>query len=199
MADTSHDRPLFFETAEEFRAWLFENHDSARELWVGFHKRASGRPSLTWPASVDEALSFGWIDGVRKSVGAEAYTIRFTPRKRGSIWSNVNIAKAEELIRAGRMHAAGLRAFGARDPKKSGVYSFEREEARLTPREVKEFRGNASAWQFFEAQPPSYRRTAIFWVTNAKRPETRQRRLGVLIADSAAGVRIGPLRRNPSR
>lgn len=193
----SDEAVIFFASPLEFRRWLAEHHQSARELWVGFHKKATGRPSLTWPQSVDEALSFGWIDGIRRSFGADAYVIRFTPRKRGSIWSNVNIARAKALIEEGRMQAAGLRAFEARDEKKSGIYSFEqRASAKLSPAELKQFRANRSAWTFFESQPAGYRKTAIFWVVSAKRPATRDRRLTTLIADSAAGHRLAPLRRN---
>ena len=186
----------FFASPEEFRRWLADNHAEATELWVGFYKRDSGRPSITWPESVDEALCYGWIDGIRKSVSVEAYTIRFTPRKRGSIWSKVNIDKAQELVRTGRMQPPGMRALEARDETKSGVYSFERsQEAKLTPREQKQLRANRKAWTFFEAQPPGYRRVCLHWVVSAKRPETRERRLNTLIADSAAGRRIAPLRR----
>ena len=186
--------PLFFATGEEFRAWLARHHTAATELWVGFHKKHTRRPSLTWPESVDAALAFGWIDGVRKSLDADAYVIRFTPRKRGSTWSNVNVRKAEALIQAGLMHSAGLRAFEARDAKKSGVYSFEqRHHLRLSPAELKEFRANAAAWKFFQAQPPGYRRLTTHWIISAKRPETRERRLHTLIEDSAAGVRIRQL------
>ena len=186
----------FFATPDEFRRWLADNHADATELWVGFYKRASGRPSITWPESVYEALCYGWIDGVRKSVSVEAYTIRFTPRKRGSIWSKVNINKAQELVRTGRMQPPGMRALEARDEKKSGVYSFERSRvAKLTPREHKQLRANRKAWTFFEAQPPGYRRVCLHWVVSAKRPETRERRLNTLIADSAARRRIAPLRR----
>ena len=188
--------PVFFASAEEFRAWLARHHASAGELWVGFHKKHTRRPSLTWPESVDAALAFGWIDGVRKSLDADAYVIRFTPRKRGSIWSRVNIRKAEALIRARLMHAAGLRAFEAREAKKSGIYSFEqRQEPRLNPAELKQLRGHAAAWKFFQAQPPGYRRVATFWVISARRPETRAGRLRTLIDDSAAGARIRLLRR----
>ena len=190
----------FFATPDEFRSWLADNHADATELWVGFYKRESGRPSITWPESVDEALCYGWIDGIRKTVSVEAYTIRFTPRKRGSIWSNVNIRKAQALVRNGRMQPAGMRALEARDAKKSGVYSFERkQEAKLTPREQKLFRANREAWTFFETQPPGYRRVCMHWVVSAKRPETRERRLNTLIADSAAGRRIGPLRRSTDK
>jgi uncharacterized protein YdeI (YjbR/CyaY-like superfamily) len=187
--------PRYFETAEAFRAWLEAHHATNAELVVGFHKRGSGRPSMTWPESVDEALCFGWIDGVRRSVDAERYTIRFTPRRRGSTWSAVNVARAAELAHLGRMHPAGQSAFEAR--RTTGVYSYEqRQAARLTPEHERQFRQVESAWRFFEAQPPSYRRTAIFWVTSAKQDETRARRLAILIRDSAGGLRIGPLRRS---
>jgi uncharacterized protein YdeI (YjbR/CyaY-like superfamily) len=189
-------RPTFFATAAEFRRWLKQHHRSERELWVGFHKKSSGRPSLTWPESVDEALCFGWIDGVRRTIDSESYAIRFTPRKRGSIWSAVNTRRAEEFIREGRMQPAGLRAFEARDPAKSGVYSFEqRRGARLSAEAEARFRANPAAWRFFESQPPGYRRTAVWWVVSAKREATRARRLETLIDDSAAGRRIAPLRR----
>ena len=193
MADKHHDT-IFFVSPSAFREWLETHHESALELWVGFHKKATGRPSLTWPESVDEALCFGWIDGIRKSVNAEAYVIRFTPRKPTSIWSNVNIKKAQALVATGRMRPAGLRAFEARDAKKSGIYAFEqRKNARLAPGEEKQFRANKSAWKFFEAQPLGYRQVVTWWVISAKRPETRERRLGTLIDDSAAGRRIRQL------
>jgi uncharacterized protein YdeI (YjbR/CyaY-like superfamily) len=189
-------QPLFFATPAEFRAWLEKHHDSEQELLVGFHKKASRRPSLTWPQSVDEALCFGWIDGIRKRLGAEAYVIRFTPRKRGSTWSLVNTRRANALIKEGRMHASGLRVFKTRDRKKSGIYSFEqRKAAELGPEAEAQFKRNASAWKFFLAQPPGYRRTVIFWVMSAKREETRLRRLQTLIADSGARRRVGLLRR----
>jgi len=188
-----HLEATYFASPEEFRRWLMKHHESARELWVGFHKRHTGRPTLTWPESVDEALCFGWIDGIRKSVNAEAYMIRFTPRKRTSIWSSVNIRKATTLVENGRMQPAGLRAFQARDEKKSGVYSFEqqRKDARLSARQLKQFRAKAKAWKFFQAQPAGYQRIAAFYVVSAKREETRERRLSILIAESAAGRRLG--------
>lgn len=185
----------FFSTAGGFRRWLEQHHQSARELWVGFHKKGSGRPSLTWPESVDEALCFGWIDGVRKSVDEDSYAIRFTPRRRGSTWSAVNTRRAKELIREGRMRPAGLAAFTARDPTKSG-YSFEQRKAlELDPDAEARFKRNREAWSFFQSQPPGYRRTAIFVVMSAKKEETRARRLQMLIDDSAAGRRITALRR----
>ena len=196
MAD-KHLEAIYFANPDEFREWLEQHHDTARELWVGFHKKETGRPSLTWPQSVDEALCFGWIDGIRKSVSTEAYVIRFTPRKPTSIWSNVNIRKVEALVENGRMRPAGLRAFEARDAKKSGIYAFEqRKKARLAPVEEKAFRANKTAWKFFQAQPPGYRQIASWWVISAKRAETRARRLATLIDDSAAGRRIRQLQSN---
>jgi uncharacterized protein YdeI (YjbR/CyaY-like superfamily) len=187
--------PVFFAAPEEFRAWLAKHHATVTELWVGFHKKHTGRPTLTWPESVDAALAFGWIDGVRKSLDADAYVIRFTPRKRGSIWSEVNIKKAEMLIGAGLMHPAGLRAFELREANKSGRYSFEqRREPRLSAGEIAQFRANAAAWKFFQTQPSGYRRLTTHWIISAKRPETRDRRLRTLIEDSAAGMRIRQLR-----
>jgi uncharacterized protein YdeI (YjbR/CyaY-like superfamily) len=199
MADKTFEA-IYFASPGKFREWLEEYHESARELWVGFHKKDTGRPSLTWPESVVEALCFGWIDGIRKSVSAAAYVIRFTPRKTTSIWSNVNIRKAEALVECGRMQPAGLRAFEARDSKKSGIYAFEqRKKARLTPPEEKQFRANKAAWKFFEAQPPGYRQVATWWIVSAKRPKTRARRLATLVDDSEARRRIQQLRPTPRR
>ena len=189
-------KPTFFATPARFRAWLEKHHARKAELLVGFYKRGSGRPSITWPESVDEALCFGWIDGVRHSLGAVAYSIRFTPRRPTSIWSAVNVARVAELQKQGRMAAAGLRAFAARTPERTGVYSFERHQAaKLAPRDAARLQANTRAAAFFEAQPPWYQRTALHWVVSAKREETRQRRLDQLIADSAARRTIGPLRR----
>ena len=183
--------PKFFATPAQWRDWLEKNHDKATELWVGLHKKGTGRASITWPQSVDEALCFGWIDGIRKSIDADSYAIRFTPRKKGSHWSLVNIRRVPELIRDKRMHPMGLRAFEARDPKKSGLYSFERlANAKLSPAELKKFKANARAWKFFEAQPPGYRRLMLFRVVSAKREETRARRLESLIEVSASGKRM---------
>lgn len=190
--DTS---PTFFSTPAEFRAWLERNHATARELLVGFYKKGSGKPSMTWPESVDQALCFGWIDGVRRSLGDDAYTIRFTPRKAGSVWSAVNTKRATELIELGLMHPAGLAAFEKRDERKTRQYSFERENVALEPAHEERFRANARAWEFFQRQPPGYRRTAAWWVLSAKREATRETRLATLIADSEAGRRIAPLRR----
>lgn len=189
-------KPRFFATPAHFRAWLEAHHETKKELLVGFHKKGTGRPSITWPESVDEALSFGWIDGVRHSLGEGAYTIRFTPRRPTSIWSAVNVARVAELTKVGRMRPAGLRAFGARTPERTGVYSFERNEAaKLTKAQEKTLRANRKAAAFFDAQPPGYRKVVTHWVTSAKKEETRERRLQRLIADSAAGRRIGILAR----
>jgi uncharacterized protein YdeI (YjbR/CyaY-like superfamily) len=186
--------PIFFPTPADFRAWLEQNHDTARELFVGFYRKATGKPTMTWSEAVDQALCFGWIDGVRHSLDAESYTNRFTPRRPGSNWSAVNIRKVEELTKAGLMEPAGLAAFARRLEGKSSVYSYEqRYEARLTPEQEQEFRAHPAAWEFFQSQPPSYRQTAIWWVVSAKREETRARRLAALIDDSANGWRVGVL------
>jgi uncharacterized protein YdeI (YjbR/CyaY-like superfamily) len=183
-------KPTFFATPEDFRRWLERNHDKVDELLVGFWKKGSGKPSITWPESVDEALSFGWIDGVRRRIDDESYSIRFTPRRRGSIWSAINIKRAGELQQLGRMHPAGLRAFDARDEKKSAIYTYEKPPAVLAPEEEKAFRANKKAWEYWSAQPPGYRRLALGWVTSAKKAETRARRLAQLIDDSAQGRRL---------
>jgi len=185
---------MYFATPAMFRAWLEAHHDTETELLVGFHKKGTGKPSITWPESVDEALCFGWIDGVRRSAGEDAYTIRFTPRRPTSIWSAVNVDKIAQLKKLGKMHASGLRAFAARTEEKTGVYSFERSAAaKLTPAQEKTLRANRKAAAFFDAQPPGYRGNVIHWVTSAKREETRERRLERLIAHSAAGERIPQL------
>ena len=187
--------PIFFDSPEAFYAWLEEHHDSETEVWVGYWKKATGKPSLTWSQAVDQALCFGWIDGVSKSIDAERHRQRFTPRKPNSNWSKVNIEKVARLTEAGRMRPAGVAAFERRRPEKTGVYSFERaEDAKLEPEHEALFRANAKAWEFFQSQPPGYRKTAIHLVVSAKKPETRERRLNQLIADSAAGLRIKQLR-----
>lgn len=183
--------PTFFATPQEFRAWLSAHHDKEGELWVGFHRKATGRPSMTWPESVDEALCFGWIDGLRKTVDAASYKIRFTPRRPTSTWSAVNIARVAELTREKRMQPAGLKIFRERTEAKSGVYAYEqRDTAAFDARAEKDFRSNGKAWSFFQAQPPGYRKTLTWWVVSAKQPTTREKRLRRLIAESAAGRRI---------
>jgi uncharacterized protein YdeI (YjbR/CyaY-like superfamily) len=186
----------FFASPAEFRAWLEANHASSAELWVGFHKRATGRPSLRWSESVDEALCFGWIDGVRKRVDAERYVIRFSPRKPDSIWSAVNLAKMAALLAAGRVAPAGRAAHERRSAAKSGVYSYEqRGQAAFDPELERRFRAAPGAWRFFADQPPGYRRLATYWVVSAKRAETRQSRLEKLIDCCAAGRRLPELAR----
>ncbi|HEY7477502.1 MAG TPA: YdeI/OmpD-associated family protein [Actinomycetota bacterium] len=188
-------QPVFFARPEDLRVWFETHHTSSSELWVGYFKRASGRRSITWPESVDEALCYGWIDGVRKRYDDESYVIRFSPRRRGSAWSRVNIGRAEELIREGRMHPAGLAAFQART---EANYSHEqRSQARLEPTQEARFRANPEAWDYFLSRPPSYQRTAIWWVVSAKKEETRERRLTTLIEDSANRRTIAPLAPRP--
>jgi uncharacterized protein YdeI (YjbR/CyaY-like superfamily) len=188
-------RPVFFETQARFRKWLTDHHASERELWVGFYKKGTGRPSITYPEALDEALCFGWIDGIRKSIDAESYTNRFTPRKASSNWSDVNIRRIQELIEDGRVTAAGRQAFDARKPDTCGAYSFEqRTRPEFDEVSLKTFRANKAAWAFFEAQPPGYRRVVTWWVVSAKRDATRASRLKILIDDSAAGRRIDLMR-----
>ena len=187
----------YFESPAAFRRWLEAHHASADELIVGFHKTHTGRPTLTWPESVDEALCFGWIDGIRRRVDDDRYTIRFTPRRRHSIWSLVNIRRVAALIAEGRMQPSGLRAFEARRDDRSGVYAFERATpAAFSAADERRFKTHRKAWAFFQSQPPGYRKVAMHWVTSAKRPETREKRLATLIADSEAGLRIAQLRRS---
>jgi uncharacterized protein YdeI (YjbR/CyaY-like superfamily) len=188
-------KPTFFATPAAFRRWLARHHETTRELWVGFYKKATGIPSITWPEAVDQLLCFGWIDGVRRSVNSQSYAIRTTPRRPGSIWSAINTRRAEELLQVGLMDAAGVRAFRGRDKAKSELYSFENRPARLNPVQQKRFRANGPAWEFFKSQPPGYRKTATWWVVSAKQETTQQKRLSTLIADSEAGRRIAQLRR----
>ena len=188
-------KPTFFATPAAFRRWLEKNHDTSKELWVGFYKKDSGKPSITWPESVDQALCFGWIDGVRKSVAADSYMIRFTPRKPASIWSTVNTKRAKELRKLGLMHEAGLQAFERRDVKKTQQYSFERDNVEFTAELQKRFQAKRKAWAFFQKQPPGYRKLGTWYVMSAKQDATRLRRLERLIADSEAGRRIGILGR----
>ena len=186
--------PLFFATQAAFRRWLRKHHKTAAEVWVGYYKKASGRPTITYQESVDEALCFGWIDGIRKSIDGERYMNRFTPRRPGSNWSLVNVRKVEDLTAAGRMQPAGLAAYQARDLKKTGVYSFENRPASLAPALEAAFRTHTLAWHFWEAQPPGYRRMMTWYVMSAKRDETRRQRLERLIVHSAAGQRIVPMK-----
>lgn len=182
--------PNFFETPADFRAWLAEHHGTAGQLLVGFYKKGSGRKSLTWPESVDEALCFGWIDGVRRSVDDERYTIRFTPRKPGSIWSAVNIGRVRALTELGRMEPTGLAAFDSRTEGRSGLYSHEQGEVEMPEPYLGLLRDDAAARAFYEKQPPSYRKAVNWWIAGAKKEETRRKRLDSLIAYSARGERV---------
>lgn len=193
------DDPRLFASQAAFRAWLTRNHDRAGELWVGFYNKGSGKVAMTYSEAVDEALCWGWIDGVKKKVDGERYTNRFTPRKAVSKWSDVNLHRYAELEAEGRVAPPGRAAFGRFDPSKHRAYSFEARPEALPPELEKAFRENARAWTFFKAQPPGYRRTAIHWVSEAKREETRLRRLAQLMEVSAAGARVGLIGGGPAQ
>jgi uncharacterized protein YdeI (YjbR/CyaY-like superfamily) len=186
---TASAKPNYFPNEVDFRRWLKANHETAPELLVGFWKKGSGKRSIDWPRARDQALCFGWIDGIRKSLGDDAYTIRFTPRRKGSIWSKVNVERFNALKADGQMTAAGEAAY-ERDKHRSGLYSYEKPVASLTPEEEAVFRRNKPAWWEWEKRPPGYRRSALGWITSAKRPETRAKRLAELIAVSAEGRRL---------
>ena len=186
--------PTYFATQQDFRNWLEKNHARETELLVGFYKVTSSKPSITWPQSVDQALCFGWIDGIRKSIDPESYSIRFTPRKPGSNWSAINIRKVEEMNKLGLMFPAGLAAFEKRNEQKSAIYSYENKPEKLDSENEILFRSQEQAWAFFQSQPPSYQRTAIYWVMSAKQEATRQKRLNDLISDSENRLKIKPLR-----
>ena len=191
--------PTFFRTSSDFRKWLGKNHDRAAELLVGFHRVDSGKGGLTYREALDEALCFGWIDGLRQRYEPGSYTVRFTPRAQGSIWSVVNTRRMEELIRLGRVHEAGLRVFEGRDKTKSKLYSYEVNQCKFDPLHEKQFRASRSAWEVYRQQAPWYRRVSCYWVTSAKKEETRMRRLATLIDDSAHGRRITQLISNPKK
>jgi uncharacterized protein YdeI (YjbR/CyaY-like superfamily) len=192
-------KPIFFKSPAAFREWLEKNHDTASELLVGFYKKDSGRPSITWPESVDQALCFGWIDGIRRRIDDVSYSIRFTPRKRGSIWSAINIGRATELTKLGLIHPAGAQAFEQRREDRSRIYAYENAPRTLSRADEKRFRSNKKAWQFFNEQPPSYTRVVIHWVMSAKKAEKRVRRLARLIDDSAHGRRVGVVTLKPRK
>ena len=187
--------PTFFPTPADFRAWLEKNHDRESALWVGYYKKATGKPSVTWEETVDEALCYGWIDGVRRSLDDESYVIRFTPRRPRSIWSRRNIERAEALEAEGRMTKAGLDAYALRNAHADSGYAVSDWPTALPNEMIAEFRKHHEAWAFYQSQPSGYRRQTTAWVTSAKREETRQRRLARLIEDSANGLRIRQLRR----
>jgi uncharacterized protein YdeI (YjbR/CyaY-like superfamily) len=187
-------KPTFFETPAELRRWYEKHHDTAPELWIGYHKKESGRGGVIYREALDQALCFGWIDGIVKRIDADCYMQRYTPRRAKSIWSNINIRKVEALREAGQMKPSGLAAFAARDPKRSGVYSFENRPKKLTPALEKTFRANKKAWTFFAAQPPGYQRLVVWRVMSAKQDATRERRLADLIRMCIAGRRYEPMK-----
>jgi uncharacterized protein YdeI (YjbR/CyaY-like superfamily) len=180
----------FFKTPAAFRKWLAVHHAKEKELWVGFYKKGSGKPSIDWPESVKEALCFGWIDGLRKSIDKDSYKIRFSPRKPSSIWSAVNIKYADELIKQKLMQPAGLKAYAARKENKSGIYSYEQRSAELVEPYLGKLKRNKAAWKFFQAQPPGYQKLMNWWIVSAKLEGTKLKRLAQLIEYSAAGRRL---------
>jgi uncharacterized protein YdeI (YjbR/CyaY-like superfamily) len=182
--------PIFFNNQYEFRTWLEKNHQTETELWVGYYKVETGKPSMTWSQSVDQALCFGWIDGIRQSVDGERYCIRFTPRKKSSKWSAINIAKVEELTQLGLMRPAGIEAFKYCKEANSRVYSFENSAKELPAEFEKAFKANHTAWEFFTGQAPSYKKTIIHWILSAKLEETRLKRLEKLILESEKRIRL---------
>ncbi len=188
-------KPKFFPDPLKFRKWLEENHSKKKELLVGFYKKSSGKPSIKWPESVDQALCFGWIDGIRRSIDEKSYSIRFTPRNPKSTWSAINIKKVEELKKLGLMKPAGLAAYKKREDKNSKIYSFEQRIVKFSADYEKAFSKNKKAWQNFLSQPPYYRKTVTHWVMSAKQEETRLRRLNILIRDSEEGLKIKEMRR----
>jgi uncharacterized protein YdeI (YjbR/CyaY-like superfamily) len=188
----------FFDSSSEFREWLETNHQHAGELVLGFYKKGSGKRGISYAESVDEALCFGWIDGVQKNLGAISYSIRFTPRKKNSIWSLANLRRVERLKKSGRMKRAGLESHSMRDPAKTGIYSFENATRTLAVDEERKFRLEKTAWDFFQNQTPSYRRMAIWWIVSAKKDETRARRLSLLIEDSARERTLAQFTRSKS-
>jgi uncharacterized protein YdeI (YjbR/CyaY-like superfamily) len=184
----------FFDTAADLREWFEQHHESAPELFVGYWKKGAGRTGVTHPEAIEQALCFGWIDSVSRTIDAQRYQVRFTPRRRGSVWSAINIAKIAELTGRGLLRPAGLRAFEERKPDRTAVYSYEQPAgAELDEEQTARLRAEPRAWEWFSAQTPSYRRSAVHWVVSAKRADTRERRLAQLISDSAAGRKVPPL------
>ena len=190
-------KPKFFPTVEKLRDWYLKNHDKKDELLIGFYKVNSAKKSIIYQDAVDEALAFGWIDGIRKGIDDISYNTRFTPRRKNSIWSQINIRRIGHLQKLGKMHPAGLAAFNSRNPERTNLYSFEQKEHHLRPDYEKKFKSNKSAWNFFESKPPSYRKPAIHWVMSAKQETTRLRRLEQLIHFSKEKTNIPQLRRTP--
>jgi uncharacterized protein YdeI (YjbR/CyaY-like superfamily) len=186
----NNSTPTFFSTKSAFRKWFEKNHHSAKELLVGFYKVGTKKPCITWSESVDEAICFGWIDGVRKSIDEESYCIRFTPRKPGSIWSDINIKKVEILSKQGLMHSSGLEAFSRRQENKSRIYSYEKEPSSLPKDFLKQFKANKKAWKYFQSMAPTYQKSCIHWIIDAKQEATKLKRLEELIRDSEAERKI---------
>ncbi len=189
--------PIYFGSPAAFRTWLEQNHTQTEPLIVGYFKKKTGQPSLTWSESVDEALCFGWIDGVRRTVDADRYTVRFTPRKVGSVWSTINVAKVQALLDQGRMQPAGLKAFEHRQAHRSGIYSHEQKDVELPEPYLGVLQADATAWSFFESQSASYRKAVSWWVTSAKQEKTRLTRLAKLVASSANAERVPQFTSNP--
>lgn len=189
-------KPRFFKNPADLRKWFDKNHDSAAELLIGFYKKDSGKQSITWPESVDEALCVGWIDGIRRSLDEVSYTIRFTPRRKRSIWSAVNIKRAQELIDQRRMRAPGLKAFAARNENRSGIYAYEQRSSTLPAEYEKILKKNKAAWKFLQDQPPYYRKLVSWYVTSAMKEETRIKRLNAVVEQSAKHQRIGQFSRD---
>ncbi|MGE5798287.1 MAG: YdeI/OmpD-associated family protein [Ignavibacteria bacterium] len=185
----------FFKSPRELRSWFEKNHDKKQEQLIAFYKKDSGKPSITYQEALDQALAFGWIDGVRKSIDEKSYMIRFTPRKPKSYWSAVNIKHVKRLMKLGSMHQSGIKVFESRDKEKSEKYSFERENVKMNSNYEKLFKANKKAWDFFQSKPPSYRKPALWWIMSAKQEETRLRRLDQLIKYSESGEKIPPLKR----
>jgi uncharacterized protein YdeI (YjbR/CyaY-like superfamily) len=183
-------KPTFFRTPADFRKWLIKYHDKRDILLVGFYKKDSGKPSITWAESVDQALCFGWIDGVRKRIDETSYTIRFTPRRSSSIWSNININRARVLIEEGQMQPPGLKAFAARRENKSGIYAYEQRTVELPEPYNRLLKKNKTAWSFFQAQPPGYRKLMSWYIASAKKEETRSKRFERVLAYSIQGKRL---------
>ncbi|MBC9930936.1 YdeI/OmpD-associated family protein [Chitinophaga qingshengii] len=191
MTTSSNDGPTFFETGSAFRKWLDKHHHKAEELLVGFYKVGSGKKSMSWSESVDEAICYGWIDGVRKTIDEESYTIRFTPRKHKSIWSAVNVKKVEDLTREGRMMPAGIAAFNKREMERTAIYTYERADPlQLSEAYERQLRANQKAWEFYQKMPPSYRKLTAHWIMSGKQEATRDKRLAELIRDCAAGTKV---------
>ena len=196
MPKSKDETPTFFLTQNEFRNWLLKNYKNETHLWVGYYKKATKIPSITWPESVDEGLCFGWIDGIRKSIDEQSYKIRFTPRKPSSIWSAVNIKRIKQLIEEELVMPEGIAAFERRKENKSEVYSYEQRKPELPIKYKKLVKANKKAWEFWSKLAPSYKKASTWWVVSAKKEETRMKRLNILIESSEQGMKVPPLRKS---